>query len=120
MKKYIFIFVLLFLTYYSQALWANAWGIFWIDKITNNLKFWWDNLIQTSDNMLWYLIWLFYFIAVVIWIYWGFQILVSWWDDEKVKKWKNYVIYMIIWLIIVFLASQIVHWVIKIMNKTST
>jgi hypothetical protein len=119
-KKYILIFIYYILSYQltladSSASWAKS--LFWTDKINEKLKVWWNDLIITLDNIFWYIIWLFYFIAVVFWVYWWFLILVSWWDDEKVKKWKNIVLYMIYWLVIIFLASQIVNWVIKVMSS---
>ena len=102
------------ITLWSQA---YAWDPFWVSRITENLRNWWNDLVWTADGIAWYIIWLFYFIAVMVWIYWWFLILVSWWDEEKVKKWKNYVIYMIIWLIIIFLSSVIVRWINDIMTN---
>lgn len=94
---------------------ADSGDFFWIDKVSETFQWGWDNLVQTSDNLLGYIIGLFYFIAVALWIYGWFTILTSWWDEEKVKKWKNYIIYVVIWLIVIFLASQIVSWVISVM-----
>lgn len=115
MKKiiyYIWFFLLISKSY------AN--DIFGTDRITENLKNGWNDLVETSDNALAYIIWLFYFIAVVVWIYWWFNILISGWDEEKVKKWKNYLIYMVIWLIVIFLSSIIVRWVIDVMTNKIT
>lgn len=95
---------------------ADSGDFFWIDKVSETFQWGWDNLVQTSDNLLGYIIGLFYFIAVALWIYGWFTILTSWWDEEKVKKWKNYIIYVVIWLIVIFLASQIVSWVISVMG----
>jgi hypothetical protein len=104
--------------------WASdAWSLFWTDKISETLKpngdSWDNDLVQTADNLLGYLIGLLYFIAVALWIYGGFTILISGWDEDKVKKWKNIIIYVVIWLIVIFLASQLVNWVIETMTTVS-
>jgi len=113
MKKIIYTFLLLFITTTSYA------DYFWTNRITENLKNWTGDLVWTADGILWYIIWLFYFVAVAVWIYGWFLILVSGWDEERVKKWKNYLVYMVIWLIVIFLASIIVRWVIGVMtNRT--
>ncbi len=113
MKKVLYTFIWFIFISNSYAAWNDP---FWTNKITQNLQHWWDDLIFTVDNMLWYLIGLFYFVAVAIWIYGSFLILVSGWDEEKVKKWKNFLIYMVLWLVLVFLASIIVNWVINVMS----
>ncbi len=77
----------------------------------------WDHgtggdFIWTLDNMLGFLIWLLYFIAIIFALYGWFQILTAAWDEEKVKKWKNTLIHAVIWLVVIFLASIIVNWII--------
>lgn len=98
---------------------SDAGSLFWTDKISDTLKpnDWNNDLVQTADNLLGYIIGLFYFIAVAFWIYWGFTILVSGWDEDKVKKWKNIIIYVVIWLIVIFLASQLINWVINVIGS---
>jgi hypothetical protein len=104
--------------------WASdAGSLFGTDKISETLKPNGDSgdndLVQTADNLLGYLIGLLYFIAVALWIYGWFTILVSGWDEEKVKKWKNIIIYVVIGLIVIFLASQLINWVIDTMTTVS-
>lgn len=70
---------------------------------------------MTADNVLGFLIGLLYFIAVVFAIYAGFTILTSGGDEERVKKGKKILIYALVGLIVIFLASQIVTWVISVM-----
>jgi len=108
-------------------------GLVWLTML-NNITFaidldnskWnttWDNgtgwdFIGTLDRMLWYLIGLLYFVAVVFCLYGGFTILTAWWDEEKVKKWKTMLINAVIGLIVIFLASQIVRWIIGLWANT--
>ena len=82
----------------------------------------WDNLtdggfINTLDLMLWYIVWLLYFIAVLFGLWWAFQILTATWDEDKVKKWKTTLINAVIGLIVIFLVSQIIRWIINIMSS---
>ena len=79
----------------------------------------WDNgkngdFINTLDEMLGYVIGLLYFVAVVFALYGWFQILTAAWDEEKVKKGKTTLINAVIWLIVIFLASIIVNWIISL------
>lgn len=117
MIKYIFIVCLSLIFFQVGA--SDAGTLLGEDKISDTFKWGSWDLVQTADNMLWYIIGLFYFIAVALWIYGWFIILTSWWDEDKVKKWKNIIIYMVVGLVVIFVASQIVTWVIDVMNQTS-
>ena len=74
------------------------------------------DFVWTLDLMLWYVIWLLYFIAVVIGLYGAFQILTAGWDEEKVKKWRKTLINAVIWLALIFLVSIIIRWIIALFN----
>ena len=51
-------------------------------------------------------------------LYGGFQILTAGWDEEKVKKWKTTLINAVIGLIVIFLASQIISWIVGLWDTT--
>lgn len=112
----IFLIVVFSLMSISFGFAANPGDTFWVDRITENLQNGGDDLVLTADNIFGYIIWLFYFIAMIFAIYGGFTILTSGGDEEKVKKGKNLIIYVVIGLALVFLASQIVTWIIGIMS----
>ena len=76
-----------------------------------------NNFVATLDNILGYLIGLLYFVAIVFALYGGFQILTAGWDEEKVKKGKTTLINAVIGLVVIFLASSIVNWVIGTLTK---
>jgi hypothetical protein len=117
MNKVFYTLIWFFLTAKTFAATNDPLGLSRLED--SNLKHGDADLVTSADNILWYLVGLLYFISVVIWIYWGFLILTSGWDDEKVKKWKNYLIYMVIWLVVIFLASIIVRWIIDVMTQTT-
>lgn len=116
--KILSIVAVLFSLMHTKAHAADAENVFGVGKITDNLKIGGDDLILTADNMLGFIIGLFYFVAIVFAIYAGFTILTSGWDEEKVKKGKKVLIYVVIGLIVVFLSSQLVRWIIKIFSDT--
>jgi hypothetical protein len=94
-----------------------------LDATKTKTTTWWDNgtngdFITTLDNILSYVIGLLYFIALLFCLYGGFTILTAWWEEDKVKKWKTTLINAVIWLIVIFLASQIVHWIISLWSTT--
>lgn len=70
------------------------------------------DFITTLDTMLGYVIGLLYFIAVALALYGGFQILTAAGDEDKVKGGKTTLINAVIGLIVIFLASQIVSWIV--------
>ncbi|MDP2089989.1 MAG: pilin [Candidatus Gracilibacteria bacterium] len=72
------------------------------------------DLITTLDNILGYALGLLYFIAVIFALYGGFQILTAGGDEDKVKKGKTTLINAVIGLVVIFLASIIIRWVISL------
>ncbi len=110
--KYILSFILLWIT--SIAHWKVD---FWMWRISSDLQWWWTDLVQTWTNIATYLIWLMYLIAIVFWIYWWFVIITSGWADDKVKKWKKIILFVVVWLAVTLLSSVIVNWTISTMSS---
>lgn len=110
--KYILFFILLWIT--SIAHWKVD---FWMWRISSDLQWWWTDLVQTWTNIVTYLIWLMYLIAIVFWIYWWFVIITSGWADDKVKKWKKIILFVVVWLAVTLLSSVIVNWTISTMSS---
>ncbi|MDD3145592.1 MAG: TrbC/VirB2 family protein [Candidatus Gracilibacteria bacterium] len=120
-KKYaIYLLLILSLIFISGNVSASDAGtLFGVNKIDSSLSGGGSNLVATVNNIAGYIIGLFYFIAVILGIYGGFLILVSGGDEDKVKKGKNIIIYVVFGLIVIFLASQLVNWVIGIMTNNA-
>ncbi len=119
MSKYILTCIVALILFAAPDL---VWAVnFWLERVDDSLK-WAD--IENADQAVWsitnlvaYLVWFFYLIAVIFGIYAGFLIMTSWGDDEKVKKWKNIFIYVIIGLIVVFLASTVIRFVVDALGS---
>ena len=73
-----------------------------------------SDFVSVLNNILGYLIGLLYFVAIVYALWGGFQILTAGGDEEKVKKGKTTLIQAVLGLIVIFLASTIVGWVISL------
>ncbi len=55
-------------------------------------------------------------IAVIYIIYAGFRLMVDPWDDsEKVKRTKNIILYVIVWIVIIWLAWPITLWLLNLL-----
>jgi type IV secretory pathway VirB2 component (pilin) len=59
-------------------------------------------------------------IAVLYIIYAGFQIMTGAGDEEKNKKAKNIILYVVIGIVIMWLAYSIVDFIIKSIDKSAS
>jgi hypothetical protein len=82
-----------------------------------------DGRIRTADsadvviqNWLSNLLTFLYLAAVLIAIWWGFNILTAAWDEEKVKKGKTILIQAMGWIVVIFLAGSIIQWLLGIVQ----
>jgi hypothetical protein len=79
---------------------------------------WTDNTADVAiQNIISNIIAFLYIIAVIYWLWWGFNILTAAWDEEKVKNWKKVIINALIWIVVIFLASSIVGFVLNSILK---
>ena len=52
--------------------------------------------------------------AVIYWLWWGFNILTAWGDEDKVKTWKTIIVNSLIWIVVIFLVGTIVRWLVEV------
>lgn len=83
---------------WSNALIASWWGF------SEKIRIWVTNISL--------FLWLMAVLSIVIW---SLMMTFSWWEDEKVKKWKDVVKWWIIWFIWLMSVSGIVNLIVKIM-----
>lgn len=91
----------------------NLWG----DKIDPGLKWWNDNLEKTVENVFTYLLTFLYLVSIILAVYAWFVILTSAWNEDRVKKWKSILVFVAVWIIIIFLASTFIRWLIKVLQS---
>ncbi len=98
--------------------WGDCWLDEWISETTkiNNLKT--DGDASTYvKNIVSYLLGFVYLIAVILIIYAWFNLLTWIGDEEKAKKSKTMILYVIVWIIIIFLAWPIIKFVTTALEK---
>jgi len=84
---------------------VNPWDDVSLDwKFSSKLK--WIIKIIASILSLWAILWI---------VYGSFQMITSWWEDEKIKKWKDVIKWSIIWFLWVVLASSIIALIVSFM-----
>jgi len=106
MKKNIIILIWIFYIYlnkiYASDLVPNVWLPWWEGEEIINTSF-----PKIISNFIQYIA----VIAVVTLMISGIMYLVSMWEEEKVKKAKNWVIWSLVWVIISVVAFAIVSFI---------
>ncbi len=69
-----------------------------------------------AQDIVQYLLGFISIIAVIYIIYAGFQVMIGWGDEEKTKKAKNIITYVVVGIIIMWLAYGIVKWTINLVT----
>lgn len=93
-----------------------------LEKWTQIVKTWINDINKTETTSVYvqkivtYLLTFISILAIIYVIYAGFKILISWWNDEDVKKSKTTITSVLIWIIIIWLAYSIVSWIIKLVT----
>ncbi len=77
------------------------------------------NLAATIENAVAFLVGFLYLIAVIYGIYGGFLILTAAGDEERVKKGKTTLIHAVLGIIVIFLASTVIRFVIDALSNQS-
>lgn len=71
---------------------------------------------QFVQDILIYLLWFLSLIAIIYIIYAWFMILIWAWDEEKLKKSKTTILYVVIWMVLIWLAYPITLFIINVLN----
>lgn len=112
-----FIYSILWIIYTLHFSISNAWW-WWMNFNPGWVQWWvkWTN--NTADvaiqNLITKLATFLTILAVVYALYWGFNILTAWGEEDKVKKGKTILIQALIWLVVIWLSYSIVSWLITL------
>ncbi len=87
-----------------------------VEKVDERLKGRSDNLETGVQSIISFVTNLLYLIAVAYALYGGFLILTSGGDEEKVKKGKTILMHGAMGLLVIFLASSIVSFVLRLIQ----
>lgn len=99
---------------------GECWYRQWLEAIKNSINGMIINktLSEYIQDVIAYLLSFISIIAVIYIIYAWFRIMIAWWNDDEIKKWKKTIIQVIIWIIIIWLAYSIVTFVINVLWVT--
>lgn len=138
--KYILSIILFIFTLFSFSfVWntVEAWFITWWWNVETPYcrpgdKCWikeWVDAIKDIDaiekdkkasdyvqNVVKFILWFLALIATLLVIYAWFNLLTWVWDEEKAKKSKQIILYVILWTLIVFIAGPLVDFVLWILQ----
>ncbi len=101
----------------NKIIWVIVALIFiWFIEVWKNFLIWWKSgnfkisdwidIFQSLANLALYLVWpIALFFLTLAWYYY----ITAAWDEEKAKKWKNIIINMLIWIIIVLCAYVLLN-----------
>ena len=79
-----------------------------------------DSLLRTIKSFVNRILWLLSLIALVICLWWWFQMLTASWDENKYKKWFTILKQAWLWLAIIWLSWLFVSIVFRLINKFTT
>lgn len=78
---------------------------------------------STLDNMIinWisYITGFLYLVALIIGLWWAFNILTAAWDEDKVKTGKSIIIRAVLWIVAIFAVNVIMRFVINALFSNS-
>ena len=86
-----------------NTLWVQQWNQNW-------------RLIDVIKNAINWILWMLSLIALVLCLWWWFQIVTAAWDEWKQKKWLSVLKHAAIWLVIIWLSwfvVTIIFWLLR-------
>ena len=105
-----------------NSFWENTTTpVGWINTIwTDESETTWSaSLLDTIQRAINRVLWMLSFVALILCLWWGFQMLTAAWDDGKVKSWTKILKNAAIWLVVIWLSWLVVSFVFRIINKVS-
>lgn len=101
---------------FSQAMWFwDMFGVSWVGVPWTNAAQE-DSLIHTIQTAINWVLGMLSFVALVLCLYAGFQMLISWWDSKKYDAWFTILKNAAIWLAIIAVSWLIVSLIFWIIN----
>lgn len=94
-----------------------SWGIKETERIGSVVTD--QKASEYIQNVTSYILWFMAIVSVLYIIYAGFNILTGAWDEEKIKKSKSIITYVVMGIIIMFLAYSIVIFIFDILDSGS-
>ena len=97
---------------------VNATNI-WIATIGTTKDRWWS-LIQIIKNAINWVLGMLSLVALVLCLWWWFQIVTAAWDEWKQKKWVSVLKHAAIWLVVIWLSWFVVTIIFRLLRWVTT
>jgi hypothetical protein len=104
----------------STALYSETFAKIEVGTAEDKIKWSGDSAEKVIQNWISSALGFLYLAAVIYGLWWGFHILTAGWDDDKVGQGKKIIINSLIGIVVIFLASSIVQWLINIVSGTGS
>ena len=92
-----------------KVIWTDQWGTEWTTP----------RLIQTVQKTINRVLWILWLIALILCLWWGFQMLTAAGDDGKVKTWTKILKHAAIWLVVIWLSWILVSFIFRLINNNA-
>ena len=85
---------------------------------------WWNEwstprLIQTIKTTINRVLWILWLIALILCLWWWFQMLTAAGDESKVKSWTKVLKHAAIWLAVIWLSRLLVSFIFRLINQNA-
>ena len=111
-----------------QVNWTWSFQADWWSYVTDYNVIWtsegWDaegstpRLIETVKTAVNRVLWILWLIALILCLWWGFQMLIAAGDDAKVKTWTKVLKQAAIWLAVIWLSWILISFIFRLINRT--
>lgn len=103
---------------------AWLWYIDWVDVLwtdNNQVDATWQEprLIKTVKTTINRVLWILWLIALILCLYWWFQMLTAAGDESKVKSWTKVLKHAAIWLVVIWLSRLFVSFIFRLINQNT-
>lgn len=103
----------------DNGFWDNSsiwwYKVPWVGTSSND-----DTLLNVIKKAVNWVLWILSLIALILCLWWWFQMLTAAWDDNKVKTWTKILKNAAIWLAVIWLSWLLVSFIFRIINKFTT
>ena len=92
-----------------KVIWTTSWWNEWSTP----------RLIQTIKTTINRVLWILWLIALILCLWWWFQMLTAAGDESKVKSWTKVLKHAAIWLAVIWLSRLLVSFIFRLINQNA-
>lgn len=98
---------------------SDSWEAKWVNLIDTSTqqKDAFVNVVKWAVN---WVLWILALIALLVIMYWGFQMVTSAWNEDAYNKWFTILKYAAIWLVLIWVARFVVSIIFWLVNQSAS